>query len=319
MSVQSGRLLERAAEMALTDAAAATIIPRIMLPSSSVFGVVGPLAAGGISACWAQLWVHPFELVKTSLQIQSASSRPPKAASFATTVCTVISEHGARGLWQGGTAACVRELTYCSMRLGLYKPFKRALGATDPRTTPWWKMVVAAGCAGATSACVLAPVDFVKVRMMGAPPPFQTLRWHIGDIFRRDGVPGFWRGVHLNMARAIVFSGTYLSTYDYSKLVMSSRFGQDSGTLSNLAGASFITGVAVVGTVAPVDYVRTRIFAPRHGPRCAASLLRDAIRTNGPFVLWRGAMPMYFFVGPYTLLQFTAWEALCRSLGTTTT
>ena len=45
---------------------------------------------------------------------------------------------GFMGLYKGYSASALREAVYSSIRLGLYEPFKVALGGTDPSNTPLW-------------------------------------------------------------------------------------------------------------------------------------------------------------------------------------
>jgi len=51
------------------------------------------------------------------------------------------------------------------MRLGLYEPIKRALGATDPKTTPMWKKFTSGALAGLIGSGICNPADLLKTRM----------------------------------------------------------------------------------------------------------------------------------------------------------
>ena len=60
----------------------------------------------------------------------------------------VVAEEGPLALWKGMAPSALRELSYSTLRFGLYKPIKKALGAGTPRDTPLWKMMAAGGAAG---------------------------------------------------------------------------------------------------------------------------------------------------------------------------
>ena len=56
----------------------------------------------------------------------------------------------------------MRELSYSSLRFGLYEPIKKVLGAKDPATTPFYKKVLAGLLAGAFASAVASPTDLLE-------------------------------------------------------------------------------------------------------------------------------------------------------------
>lgn len=78
----------------------------------------------------------------------------------------MIAHHeGMRGLYKGITASWMRESIYSSLRLGLYEPFKRLLGATEHKHTPFYLKFVAGGMSGFIGSALANPTDLLKVRM----------------------------------------------------------------------------------------------------------------------------------------------------------
>lgn len=47
----------------------------------------------------------------------------------------------------------------------MYEPFKRLLGATDPKNTPFYLKFLAGGMSGFIGAALANPTDLLKVRM----------------------------------------------------------------------------------------------------------------------------------------------------------
>ena len=62
------------------------------------------------------------------------------------------------------SASICRELTFSTLVLGLYEPYKGLLGATDPNA-PLYLQCMAGALAGMTAATPTSPTDLVKVRM----------------------------------------------------------------------------------------------------------------------------------------------------------
>ena len=70
-----------------------------------------------------------------------------------------------RGVYKGITASWMRESVYQTLRLGSYEPIKIYLGATDPKTTPFYLKFISGGIAGLIGSFFSAPMDLLKVRM----------------------------------------------------------------------------------------------------------------------------------------------------------
>ena len=77
----------------------------------------------------------------------------------------ILEHEGTRGLYKGITASWMRESIYSSLRLGLYEPFKRMLGATDNKNTPFYLKFLAGGMSGFIGSALANPTDLLKVRM----------------------------------------------------------------------------------------------------------------------------------------------------------
>lgn len=88
------------------------------------------------------------------------------------------------GIWKGIEASMMREGSYSTIRIGTYEPFKRLLGATDPKTTPLWKNFLAGSMGGMIGSLVSNPADLIKTRMQAQPPGENNgIKWHARDIY----------------------------------------------------------------------------------------------------------------------------------------
>ena len=123
------------------------------------------LLPGGLAGAVAQSIVQPVETLKVRLQAESAGSAPPRYGSMANAFKLVTAEEGFLALWKGMAPSALRELSYSTLRFGLYKPIKKALGAGSPRDTPLWKMMAAGGAAGGVASFIANPTDLLKTRM----------------------------------------------------------------------------------------------------------------------------------------------------------
>ena len=120
---------------------------------------------------------------------------------------------GTRGLFKGVSAAICREISYSTLCLGLYEPYKNMVGASDPNA-PLHLQMIAGALAGMTGALPTSPTDLLKVRMQADTGTPMTLRWHIRQIYELAGPLGFYTGVKENLLCAGLRRGSSLATYD---------------------------------------------------------------------------------------------------------
>ena len=114
----------------------------------------------------AASFVHPVDTVKVRMQMPK-TEMTMKYSSISRSFYHILQEEGIgkRGIYKGFSASILREGTYSGMRLGFYEPFKRLLGATDPKSTPLWLRFTAGGLAGLFGSGIAKPADILKTRM----------------------------------------------------------------------------------------------------------------------------------------------------------
>jgi len=123
-----------------------------------------------------------------------------------------------RGIYKGIEASWAREGTYSTLRLGLYEPMKRLVGGSDPKKTPVWAKFIGGALSGLVGSAIANPADLLKTRMQASPPgENHGVTWHIKDVYSKNGIPGFWKGVMPTVIRATLLNGTKLGTYDSIK------------------------------------------------------------------------------------------------------
>jgi solute carrier family 25 protein 14/30 len=283
-----------------------------------------PLAAqllpGGLAGVVAQTVVQPIETVKVRLQAGSVGKMPCKyGGSISNCFRIIMVEEGVHALWKGMYPSALRELSYSTLRFGLYKPIKTALGAGTPRDTPVWKMMAAGGAAGGIASFIANPTDLLKTRMQadaGLVP--QSMAAHMSQIYQQSGVLGFWRGASATVARAVTLGAVKMASYDATKIVAEDRLGWNKGTLPNTLISCLVSSGFVVASSAPIDFLRTQMMAGKETGGML-SIATKAIRAHGPLVLWRGWVPQYMRILPYGTLQFIFMERIANALGASMT
>lgn len=274
-------------------------------------------ACAGTAAVVTVTFVHPVDVVKTRMQVSgTAGARDYKSLGLLGTISTVAKEEGVRAFWKGIPAAWLREASYTSLRLGLYAPIKKAIGADQPNSGFFIKF--AAGCmAGGVGSLAGNPFDVLKTKMMAAEGEGVTFATTARGIMATSGVAGFYKGMDANIARAMVNNGTKMACYDVTKKTIHANTGLSGIPLQMLAAMT--AGVAMTATVAPFDMVRTRLMnQPLGGARLYDNIFDCAIkvvRAQGPGALWAGSIPMWGRIAPTSTLQLVLFEAITKLAG----
>lgn len=111
----------------------------------------------------------------------------------------------------------MREASYTSIRLGLYEPAKTWVGADAPDASNMRKFLAGA-IAGGIGSTVGNPFDVLKTRMMayeGKEP--RGFGYFTNDVYKNQGIKGFYKGIEANIMRAMVLNATKMGVYDICK------------------------------------------------------------------------------------------------------
>jgi Mitochondrial carrier protein len=115
-------------------------------------------------------------------------------------------------------------------------------------------------------------------------------------MYRDQGISGFYRGVNVNVMRAIVLNATNMGVYDVAKGRVVESTGWSRKDPRTAFFSSFLAGFFMTCTVAPFDRVRTKLMNQPTNQKVyngMADCLVKTVTNEGPLSLWRGFIPMY--------------------------
>lgn len=207
--------------------------------------------------------------------------------------------------------------------MGTYEPFKQMFGATDRHHTPMWKKILAAGAAGCVGAIIANPTDLIKVRFQaqlpGEPLPYPSTLSGFTTVYREEGFQGLMRGWSPSTQRAILLTGSQLSSYDHFKHTMINHNLMEEGVMLHLT-SSVLAGFICAVTTAPHDNIKTRIMKQKRMGDLYSGTLDCAIKTvkaEGPTGLYKGFLSQWLRIGPHTIVAFLVFEELRKVFGIT--
>ena len=234
------------------------------------------------------------------------------------TVKAILAARGPVGLYDGLSAAYLRQWTYGLVRMGLYS----YLLQRQPQPVPFHRKLGLATFAGSIGAFVGTPSELGLVRMSAdsqLPPAERRGDSSIFDVIRRvareDGPAALWRGAATTVARAGVLSCFQMGVTSEVKQQLPERLPGVFGCGSTDAAAGLLVCGSVSGSVVavaasnPIDVLKTRFqFAGKEAT--VGGLLSKLLREEGPLALWRGSGPAFVKLTPYMLISLSLLEWL---------
>ncbi|XP_055300961.1 mitochondrial uncoupling protein 4 [Sitodiplosis mosellana] len=293
-----------------------------------------------VSANIAELATYPLDLTKTRLQIQGEGKKL-KANDLATTnkvqyrgmvatVCGIVREEGAMKLWQGVTPALYRHVVYSGVRIAIYDRMRKTLDVSEDHSgLPLWEAAICGVTAGGLAQWMASPADLVKVhvqmegkrRLMGLKPRVHGSSDALKQILKRGGVKALWKGSIPNVYRAALVNLGDLTTYDFAKRnIMNKTKLPDCHTVHIMASICAGLVAATMGT--PMDVVKTRIMNQPTDEKGRGILyknsldcFRQTINKEGFFALYKGFLPVWIRMAPWSLTFWLSFESIRKTLG----
>uniref|UniRef100_F7AQ05 Mitochondrial uncoupling protein 2 n=1 Tax=Xenopus tropicalis TaxID=8364 RepID=F7AQ05_XENTR len=288
------------------------------IPPTAAVKFVG----AGTAACIADLFTFPLDTAKVRLQIQGENKVVNvKAAQYKGvfgTISTMVKTEGPKSLYNGLVAGLQRQMSFASVRIGLYDSVKQFYTKGSEHVGIGSRL--AAGCTtGAMAVAVAQPTDVVKVRFQAQANSSANRRYKgtmhaYRTIAREEGMRGLWKGTAPNITRNAIVNCTELVTYDIIKdSLLKANIMTDNLPchFTSAFGAGFCTTVIA----SPVDVVKTRYMNSAKGQY--ASAINCAItmfRKEGPKAFYKGFMPSFLRLGSWNVVMFVTYEQLKRAM-----
>lgn len=275
-----------------------------------------PWYLGGIASIGAVLLTHPLDTIKVQLQTQQQA----RFGFFGMTV-NIVKTNGFFALYNGISAAILRQATYSTTRFACYEIVKDMVNANSnsdgkQKDMPFYQKILIAGMSGAIGGIIGAPADLTNVRMQNdSKLPIDQRRNYkhcFEALFRITRTEGFSRlfvGASMASSRGMLVTVGQLAFYDEIKFrLIKSTYFKDN--LFTHFTASLSAGVIATVITMPLDVLKTRLMNAKPGEysgilHCAKDILKV-----GPSGFFKGFTPAFVRLGPHTIFTFIFLEQL---------
>ena len=249
-----------------------------------------------------------FDCVRKA-RSQSATSLPRPCSRIMCAV-QIQKTEGASGLFKGLAPALARTISYTSITMILFEPLRDFLSGDAEPT--FGVRLLAGGTAGGVGIGLMNPTEVIKVKIQGHSAARLSMASVAKQVYKNDGILGFWSGVKPNVIRTFLVNAAELGTYDQAKSIYSD-LGLPDGFLNHLA-ASATAGLASATVATPADVLKTRMMnnagSTQQYRAGVFSALYSIATEEGMRGLHGGFVPIFWRKLFYCTIFFVSYEKL---------
>ncbi|OQD99017.1 hypothetical protein PENVUL_c066G07562 [Penicillium vulpinum] len=224
--------------------------------------IIYPKWFGGSASCMAVLVSHPLDLIKVRMQMGHGGTK----VGTLNTCIRIVQGEGMLALYNGLSAGFIRQLTYGSVRIGLYETLKEQTKANNIPTSPP-VLGVLAGISGFIGAIFGNSSDIGNIRMQndGSLPPHLRRNYrHIFDAWRQikhqEGWKAFGQGLWPNAFRCGMMTSCQLASYDSFRDLIVATTGIHEDHPGLHLSASFLAALVATTLCSPIDVIKTQLM-----------------------------------------------------------
>ena len=173
------------------------------------------------------------------------------------------------------------------------------VGAGSP-DSPFYLKFLAGALTGGVGSIIGNPFDVCKT-LAQTNTDGSSLQKLVGDLYKDQGVNGFYRGVQVNILRACILNATKMGVYDITKGYVVDSMGWNRKDVKTSFAAAFVAGFFMTVTVAPSDMIRTKLMNQPTDAKLYDGFVDCAKKTvaeGGVLSLWRGFVPIWARFAP---------------------
>ena len=242
-----------------------------------------------LSASIAELLTHPMDYIKTQKQYHK------KNISIMEIIKKTYNKKGILGFYPSVVPAISRHLIYTTSRIAIYENFRNENSSVIQKAG----ITIFASSFGQFLA---TPTDVIKVQLQTHSKKTSLI---IKDIYKTDGLLGFYNGWKPSIVRAILVNIGELLTYDTTKKYLL-NYMNDSIYCHIIS--SINSGFVSTVLSTPADVIKTRIMADNSGT--IYSVTKDIIKNEGITSLWKGFFPIWARIAPWQMFFWISYEQI---------
>lgn len=297
------------------------------------------ISYGSIGGTISKIVEYPFDTVKVRLQSQP-DHLPLRYAGPLDCFRQSIQQDGFRSLYRGVSAPLVGAAAENACLFWAYRLAKDFLQATVLPTDvgealPLPALVTAGAMSGAVTSMVLTPIELVKCRMQ--VPLQSSLDPNLGpraglaskslspfaviaEVYRREGLKGFWRGQFGTLLRETGGGAAWFGSYETLSLYFKKRLRdpeKESLPIWQQMVSGAVAGMSYNFIFFPADTIKSKMQTGEltNIKPTFMDVGKELYKAHGLKGLYRGCGITVARSAPSSALIFTIYEGLRRHFG----
>jgi dicarboxylate transporter 10 len=218
------------------------------------------------------------------------------------TLMQIVRTSGPRGLYDGLTASLLRQMTYSTVRFGVYEDLKQRFTPEGEKASlPL--LIGLSAFSGLLGGLAGNGADVVNVRMQQDAALLGAHKRHYRNgldgmlrMARTEGISSWFRGVWPNSTRAALMNASQLASYDTFKVMLMTHTPLGDTTTTHFA-SSLLAGFVATTICSPVDVIKSRVMSA-HTHKGLVSLISEIYAKEGISWMFKGWVPAFLRLGP---------------------
>ncbi|KAM3424570.1 hypothetical protein BST61_g6566 [Cercospora zeina] len=268
-----------------------------------------PFVIGGGSGIVATTCVQPIDMVKVRLQLlgEGAAGKGQSPISVAR---KIVAEDGFLSLYNGISAAWLRQASYATLRLGFFDrflAFATNRAEQHDRTVGFSDRAMASLSAGGLAAAIANPAEVALIRLQsdGMKPREQRANYRsvvdaLMRIAKTEGITALWSGSYPTIVRAMATNFGQLAFFSESKHQLKQRTTMSDRNIT--VAASGIAGFFAAFFSLPFDFLKTRLQRGGSQYTGMVDCAVQAYRKEGLLRFYRGFGTYFLRIAPHSII-----------------
>ena len=292
-------------------------------PQGIIHKVV-PFVIGGSSGMIATCIIQPIDMVKVQIQLESERMGKDAKLNPFDIVAQRKKAHGMGFFYKGLSSALIRQMTYTTTRMGIYKSlfnnYKEKHGDVNLAMKSVFGLT-----AGFFGSIVGNPADLILIRIQADTNLPQEQRRNykgITDAMKRivqeDGFLSLWRGCQPTVLRAMALNLAMLGPFDEAKERLNKLFNKKD-TIDVRLCASAIAGFLAAFCSLPFDNIKTKLQKMKYDEATKSypyknlfDCFNKSVQNEGFGRLWAGFPTYYTRIAPHAMITLLIQDFLTR-------
>lgn len=274
------------------------------------------LLSGALAGLIADLSVHPMDTIRARLQTRTSNK------SVFGTFKQIYLKEGFRTLYKGFGTVALFTVPAHSLYFGAYELSKKLHEPSKNLSEKsHWVYFVSGMWAEVGGSILWVPMDIIKQKLQvqkdGNKMKYRHTYDVVKDIYKMEGIRGFYRGTIAGLLTYCPFVGIYFMLYEEWKKRVSKLYTNRNYDFASYLVGGFVSGAIASAVTNPFDIIKTnlQVFSVREGGHSGIiAAVKSLYAEGGLSAFKRGMSARILWIAPSCSITIASYEQCKRLL-----